>query len=100
MVSIIVALASKAEYTFLDEPVAGLDPKVTQELYELIADLNKKEGITIIMVSHDMEAAVRYATHVLHLSHTPLFFGSKEQYVEKGFDLWDMTRGMGGNTDD
>lgn len=94
------ALCATEEMLLLDEPVAGLDPKVTQELYELIADLNKKEGITIIMVSHDMEAAVRYATHVLHLSHTPLFFGSKEQYVEKGFDLWDMTRGMGGNTDD
>ena len=65
----------------LDEPVAGLDPKVTREMYELIARLNREDGITIIMVSHDIAAAVRYATHILHISHEPLFFGKTADYL-------------------
>ncbi|MBR6985200.1 MAG: AAA family ATPase [Ruminococcus sp.] len=57
----------------LDEPVTGLDPKAQTDLYELIAKLNR-EGITIIMVSHDVAASVKYASHILHIgSHKQLF---------------------------
>ena len=65
----------------LDEPVAGLDPLVTKEMYELIESLNR-QGVTIIMVSHDIAAAVRYASHILHLSNVPRFFGTKAEYVK------------------
>lgn len=75
------ALCATGKMLLLDEPVSGLDPKVTKEMYELIAELNHKDGITVIMVSHDISAAVRYASHILHISHTPLFFGSKEDYI-------------------
>ena len=75
------ALCATEEILLLDEPVAGLDPMVTKEMYDIIESLNK-EGITIIMVSHDIAAAVRYATHILHLSKKPLFFGTKEDYVK------------------
>lgn len=75
------ALCATGKMLLLDEPVAGLDPKVTKEMYELIAELNKKDGITVIMVSHDISAAVKYASHILHVSHTPLFFGKKEDYI-------------------
>lgn len=78
------ALCATKKMLLLDEPVAGLDPKVTMEMYELIDRLNKKDGITIIMVSHDIEASVKYATHILHVSHIPLFFGKKEEYVISG----------------
>lgn len=74
------ALSATSEMLLLDEPVAGLDPKVTQELYEQIAQLNR-EGITIIMVSHDISAAVRYASKVLHVSREPLFFGTTADYL-------------------
>lgn len=74
------ALCATKSLLVLDEPVAGLDPVVTQELYRLISDINK-EGITVIMVSHDIAAAVEYATHILHISHKPLFFGSKDEYT-------------------
>ncbi len=74
------ALCATEEILLLDEPVAGLDPVVTKEMYEIIEQLNE-DGVTIIMVSHDISAAVRYATHVLHLSRRPLFFGKKEDYV-------------------
>jgi len=75
------ALCAARKVLLLDEPVAGLDPKVTLELYELIAMLNRKEGMTIIMISHDA-AALKYASHVLHISHVPLFFGSEEDYLQ------------------
>ena len=76
------ALCAAEKMILLDEPVAGLDPKVTNEMYELIHKPNKEDGMTVIMVSHDIAAAVKYATHILHVSHTPLFFGKKEDYIK------------------
>lgn len=75
------ALCATSKLLLLDEPVAGLDPRVTQEMYELILKLNR-EGITIIMVSHDTQAAAQYANKVLHVSETPEFFASKEAYLK------------------
>ena len=74
------ALCATQKMLLLDEPVSGLDPQVTAEMYELISELNK-EGITIIMVSHDVQAAVKYASHILHVGDT-VFFGKKEEYLE------------------
>ena len=62
----------------LDEPVAGLDPLVTGEMYELIKRLNN-EGITVIMISHDIASSVRYAKHILHIGNE-FFFGTVEEY--------------------
>ena len=75
------ALCATRKILLLDEPVSGLDPKVTNDMYSLIEHLNKDEGVTIIMVSHDVQAAVRYATHILHVGNT-VFFGTKEKYLE------------------
>ncbi len=77
------ALCAAQKMLLLDEPVAGLDPKATAEMYELIEKLNK-EGITIIMVSHDIHAAVTYASHILHLGKGQEFFGTKQDYVQTG----------------
>lgn len=74
------ALCATEKMILLDEPVAGLDPAVKHEMYELIRQLNKEDGITVIMVSHDISAAVKYASHILHIGHTPLFFGKTEDY--------------------
>lgn len=73
------ALCATRKILLLDEPVAGLDPKVTMEMYRLIEELNQ-EGITIIMISHDISAAVRYASHILHIGRK-VFFGRKEAYI-------------------
>ena len=51
-------------------------------MYSIVRDLNEKEKITIIMVSHDIEAAVKYASHILHLGSRLQFFGTKEEYVK------------------
>ena len=74
------ALCATRKLLLLDEPVSGLDPKVTEEMYRLIATLNE-DGITIVMISHDIDAALRWATHILHLGN-PLFFGSKREYLQ------------------
>lgn len=75
------ALCAASKVLLLDEPVAGLDPVATAELYELIDSINKKMNMTVIMVSHDMNASMEYASHILHLSHGQLFFGSKNAYM-------------------
>ena len=74
------ALCATQKLLLLDEPVSGLDPKVTGEMYGLIEELNR-EGITIIMISHDIAAAVRYATHILHIG-TRVFFGTRDAYLQ------------------
>lgn len=75
------ALCAADKMLLLDEPAAGLDPQMTQEMYQLISDLNQS-GMTIIMITHDMESAIRNASHILHVSHTPLFFGKSEGYAQ------------------
>ena len=75
------ALCATKKVILLDEPVAGLDPVVTQSLYELIRQINEDMGITVVMVSHDIHAAVQYAKHILHLRHSQLFFGTTEEYL-------------------
>ena len=72
------ALCATQKLLLLDEPVAGLDPKVTSEMYSLIEQLNR-EGVTIIMISHDIGAAVHYANKILHVGAT-MFFGPTEEY--------------------
>ena len=74
------ALCAADSMLLLDEPTAGLDPLVTEQMYELIADLHRA-GMTVIMISHDIAAAMRDATHVLHVGKT-LFFGTRQDYLE------------------
>lgn len=74
------ALCATDSVLILDEPVTGLDPAASMELYETIKDLNKKENVTIIMVSHDIKNALNYATHILHLEQENDFFGTVEEY--------------------
>lgn len=74
------ALCAADRVVLLDEPVAGLDPVATAEMYETVRTLSK-EGITVIMVTHDAFPVLNEADRVLHLAGTQLFFGSKEDYL-------------------
>lgn len=74
------ALCATGKMLLLDEPVSGLDPKVTAEMYDLIEKLNREHNITIIMISHDISAALKYATHILHIG-SDIFFGTKQEYL-------------------
>ncbi len=74
------ALCATRKLLLLDEPVTGLDPVVSAELYRLIQELND-EGVTIIMVSHDVDCAIERARSILHLRTVPLFWGPAEDYA-------------------
>lgn len=76
------ALCATKKMIIMDEPAAGLDPLVTAELYQIVKEINRQMGITIIMVSHDIHAALKYADHILHLHHEQLFFGTVDEYQE------------------
>ena len=80
------ALCATKKLLLLDEPVSGLDPKVTMEMYKLIEELNKKDGITVIMISHDMAAALKYATHILYIG-KEIFFGTRDEYLKSDTTL-------------
>lgn len=89
------ALCATEQILLLDEPVAGLDPMATANLYELIKDLNRNYGITIIMISHDVQNMVKEATHILHLQKEQKFFGPIAEYMDTPW----ATRLLGGETD-
>ncbi len=89
------ALCAAKKLLLLDEPVSGLDPLVTAELYHLIQSINQSLGITIVMVSHDVQSAVKYASHVLHLQNRQAFFGPAEEYRNTGL----ASRFLGGHDD-
>ena len=76
------ALCATQKCLLLDEPISGLDPKATAQMYEIIEQLHR-EGITIIMISHDVGVALADATHILHIG-KHLFFGTKESYLHSG----------------
>ena len=74
------ALCATSKVILLDEPVSGLDSKATEGMYSIIEKLNKEEKITVIMISHDISAALKYAKHILHIG-AECSFGSKEEYI-------------------
>jgi zinc transport system ATP-binding protein len=76
------ALCASQKLLILDEPAAGLDPLVTADLYRLLSGLNRGMGISIIMVSHDIQGAAAFAGKVLHLQNEQLFFGTAEAYKQ------------------
>ena len=88
------ALCATRKILLLDEPVSGLDPKVTQEMYDLIASLNK-DGITIVMISHDIAQAVHYASHILHIGER-IFYCSTYDYLMSAPGRLFVTPGKGG----
>lgn len=76
------ALCSAVKMLILDEPATGLDPVITSQLYGIIKELNKTDGISVLMVSHDIPSAVRYASKILHLDCESSFFGTVSDYRE------------------
>lgn len=75
------ALCASEKILILDEPVTGLDPVTTYNLYQLIAELNKEYGMSIIMVTHDMNSGLEHATKILHLNKEVLFYGTPDAYL-------------------
>lgn len=84
------ALCAASRMLLLDEPVSGLDPRAAGDMYRLIDGLNKRDGLTVLMISHDIKAAVTYASHILHIG-PPCFFGTMGEYLKH-----DAGKQMGG----
>ena len=76
-----LTMSCMPEVLVLDEPVTGLDPAAAQDLYRTLDYLNKKEGLAIVMVTHDLQNALKYATHILHAGHKGWFFGTAAEYL-------------------
>ena len=75
------ALCAAESLILLDEPVTGLDPSASEEMYELLQHLNRDHGITIIMVSHDINASLKYSSNILHLYSGGSWFGKTSEYL-------------------
>lgn len=76
------AIASKAEFIVLDEPLVGIDRKSRNALLKFLDELTHQTGTTILMVSHDI-AAVRRSTHrIIYLDETIQFDGSTERFPD------------------
>ena len=86
------AFCATEQLIFLDEPIAGLDPLAMKDMYSIIATMNRPsechicdhnhQGVTVVMVSHDIHAAVKHASHILHLDKEQSFFGTTEEYLK------------------
>lgn len=74
-------LCAAKKLLILDEPVTGLDPVVSAELYRLIRSINQEMNMTVVMVTHDIRSSVESATMILHMDQGPLFFGKTEDYI-------------------
>ena len=77
------ALCREPKLLILDEPCAGLDPAITAEFYSLIDHINKKQGVTILMVSHDLDQVEQYASHIIMMNQTVEFDGDHEAWCRK-----------------
>ena len=75
------ALCATKKILLLDEPVSGLDSKVTEEMYQIIETLNRKDKITIVMITHNINDSVKYASHIMHIGKN-VFYGTKQEYDE------------------
>ena len=75
------ALCAANDLLILDEPVTGLDPASMQDLYKTLRYLNEREGMAIIMVTHDIENALREAKHILCIDRAGCFYGTVEEFL-------------------
>lgn len=78
------ALCAADRILVLDEPVTGLDPAAAQALYENL-DMLHREGMAIVMVTHDLPSAIHYAERILHIRTEGYFFGTVQEYMESEY---------------
>ncbi|OGR29312.1 MAG: ABC transporter ATP-binding protein [Desulfuromonadales bacterium GWD2_54_10] len=74
------ALVNKPELLILDEPTAALDPETRERFYAMIADVNRSQGVTVLLVTHDAGAIGKHATKMLYLDKRVLFYGNFDEF--------------------
>ena len=77
------AMCAAKDVLLVDEPCAGLDAGGSAELYALLDELHRADGMTVLMVTHDLEAAGVYADKILKLGHAGnnRFYRTREEYL-------------------
>lgn len=85
------ALVNRPGMLILDEPASALDPKIRDDLFFILSELNKNQGITILFVSHDIGSIGKYTNKMLYLDRRVVFFGDYEQFCQSK----DMTEYFG-----
>ncbi|VUX12021.1 putative ABC transporter ATP-binding protein [Dorea longicatena] len=85
------ALCATKKIVLLDEPVSGLDPEMTEEMYRLIWRINQEEKVTVIMISHDLKGVREYASHIMKIGNKP-FYGTKEEYLQYQSEIWNTDK--------
>lgn len=75
------ALCAATSLLILDEPITGLDPAAAQDLYKILSYLNRKEGMAVVMVTHDLKAALQSARTVLHIGRDSYFLGTAVEFL-------------------
>lgn len=79
------ALCATDKIIFLDEPITGLDPVAMKDMYDLVNKLNKEMNITIVMVTHDIDNALKYSNKILCLRKEDYFYGTTERFRASEF---------------
>ena len=76
------AICGKIKLLILDEPASGLDPAASADFYNIIKELNSKDGVTVIMVSHDIHSALKNGKKILHIDKDIEFYGPVDEYIK------------------
>jgi zinc transport system ATP-binding protein len=74
------ALVNDPELLILDEPTAALDPETRERFYQMIAEINRSRGVTVLLVTHDTGVIGQHASKMLYLDKRMLFFGSFDDF--------------------
>lgn len=74
------ALASTPELLIFDEPTTALDPQTRENFYLIAKELNQKQGITVILITHDTGVIGNYARYLLYLDKKVVFYGTFEKF--------------------
>jgi len=83
------ALCSTKNMIILDEPTNGLDPSIARQIYKILHKLNKDKSITVIMVSHDIDRAIKFCSRVIELKDGKVTFdGETSSYDMEGGTKW------------
>ena len=86
------ALCAADKLLVLDEPVTGLDPRATKDMYAMINNVNKSENMALVMITHDIPSAVKFANKILYLGKNRYFFGGVDEFVEKYGEKFGLCR--------
>ena len=79
------SLCATKKLIILDEPTNGLDPSIAKQIYELLDELKKTDNLSILMVSHDIERALKYADKVIEVKNGEITYtGDPSNYVLGG----------------